>query len=71
MANMDIDAGSGELADVAGGLEVRAAHRVAALMQHQRDAAHTGAANANEMRALKRGRLGCLGYYDVRHAYSS
>ena len=57
VAHVHIDAGAGELADIARGLEVRARHGVPALMQDERDTAHAGAADTYEMSAREGLRL--------------
>ena len=60
VADVDLDARLLELAHVARGLEVAAGHVAAALVQDERDAAHAGAADADEVRAadgLRDGRI--------------
>ena len=61
MANVDLDAGSLELADVARALEVAAGDVNAALVEDERDAAHAGTTNADDVDALERKllRSGC------------
>ena len=59
MADVDIDPGAGKLANIARRLEVGTAHHTAALMQDERDAAHAGAADTDEMDAPRA--LGVLG----------
>ncbi len=53
VTDVNVDARAGELAAVTRGLEVGAAHAVAALVKHEGDAAHAGPADADEMRALE------------------
>ena len=61
MANVDLDAGSLELADVARALEVAAGDVNATLVEDERDAAHAGTTNADDVDALERKllRSGC------------
>ncbi len=68
VTDVDIDAGTRELADVARGLEVRTRDRKTALVQDERDTAHARTANTNEMGALERGR--CGRGRGVCHAYA-
>ena len=53
MADRDVEAVAHERTGVARGLKIGARHHVAALVQHQRDAAHAGAADADKVHALE------------------
>ena len=60
MADVDLDARLLELTHVARGLEVAAGHVAATLVQDERDAAHAGSADADEVSAangLRDGRI--------------
>ena len=70
MPDEDLHAGTGELADIARRLQVRTGHPITALMEHQGDAAHAGAADADEMSALEGRRRGRFRNHNIRHAYS-
>ena len=71
VTDMDRNARAGELADVAGGLKVGTGNPAAALMQNERDAAHAGSADANEVGALEGRGGGRLRDSDGAHGSSS